>query len=47
MIAEAIDDHLDRGGRIGDEDQIELVGIGVEESKCTFSNRIDAVTCQC
>ena len=45
VITNALDDHLDRGGGVGNEDQVELIRVGIEESKCAFPDGIDAVTC--
>jgi hypothetical protein len=47
VITDTLDDHLDRGSGVGNEDQVKLVRVGIEESKCAFSDGIDAVTCQC
>ena len=45
VIANAFDRHLNRGSRIGDEDHIELIRVGIEEAQGAFANRVDAVTC--
>jgi len=45
VITYTLNDHLDRGGGVGDKDQIELIRVGVEESKCTLPDSINTVTC--
>ena len=45
VVANAFDRHLDRSSRIGDEDHIEFIRVGIEETEGAFANRIDAVTC--
>lgn len=45
VVANAFDRHLNRSSRIGDEDHIELIRVGIEEAEGAFANRVDAVAC--
>lgn len=47
VVFQTIDDQLDGGSRVRDEDKIELLRIRVEESKRAFANSVDTMPCQC
>ena len=40
-VAYQIGDELDGGGGVGDEDEVEVRGVGVEEAKCLRADRGD------
>lgn len=47
VVANAFDDHLDSRGGIRDEDKIELIRIGIKESKRPFPDLIHAMSGEC
>jgi hypothetical protein len=44
MVFEAVDDQFDGSGGVGGEDEVEVGGIGVEETKSALSNSVDPVS---
>jgi hypothetical protein len=47
VVADAFNDHLNSSSRIGDEDQIKLIRVGIKESESAFANSVDAMSCYC
>jgi hypothetical protein len=45
MILETVYHELDSGGGVGDKDEIEIIGVGVEKPERSLSDGIDSVTC--